>query len=98
MGTIVVVCFAVGLVSAVWFVIDASRIPSIIWYWSGYSRAGWFTAAVACLAAFGIPALILALVWRFGGARRSLRAEEQELRDGGRSSRHVRLGSTSGVA
>ena len=85
MSAVVVVGFGLGFVGLVWFAIDSSRIPSVVWYWSGHSRAAWYTAAVACLLAVGFPALILAVVWRFGEARRSLNNEVRELRNRGRS-------------
>ena len=98
MSPLLFAVFGVGLIGVVWFAIDSTRIPGPIWYWSGYSRAGWWTAAIACLVAMGIPALILAVVWRFGGARRSLRREMDELRESARSGRASRTGSTGSVA
>ena len=98
MNPVLVTVFGLGLIGFVWFAIDSSRIPGPIWYWSGYSRAGWWTAAVACLVAMGIPALILAVVWRFGVARRSLHREMDELRDSARSGRTPRSSSTGSVS
>jgi hypothetical protein len=92
---IIVGCYALGLVGLVWFAIDSSRIPSLVWFWSGYSRAGWWAAMVACFVALGVPAFLAALVWRFGGVRKGLRHEVEDLR-GTRRSRTARLQGTAG--
>ncbi len=53
--------YGIGIIGVLWFAVDSSRIPSIVWFWSGYSRAGWWTAVLACFVALGIPAFIAAL-------------------------------------
>jgi hypothetical protein len=92
---IVAIAYAIGLVGFLYFVVDSSRIPTQVWFWSGYSRPAWYASFVACLAALGIPALIAAFVWRFGTARRTLVREVEELRE---SARHRRapVGGSSG--
>ncbi len=87
--------YGIGVVGVLWFALDSARIPSIVWFWSGYSRAGWWTAMIACLAAFGVPAFIAALVWRFG-PRKGLRHEVDELRGSGRAMRDERLRRSTG--
>ena len=98
MNPVLTAVFGVGLIGLMWFAIDSTRIPGPIWYWSGHSRAGWWTAALACVLAMGIPALILAFVWRFGAARRSLRREMDELRESAHLRRSSRASSTGSVA
>jgi hypothetical protein len=90
------VAYGIGIIGVLWFAADSSRIPSIVWFWSGYSRAGWWTAMIACFVALGIPALIAALVWRFGAARKGLRHEVDELRGSGRAMREERLRRSTG--
>ena len=92
----VTAAYGIGLFGVVWFALDSARIPAIVWFWSGYSRAGWWTAMIACFVALGIPAFIAALVWRFGAARKGLRHEVDELRGSSRSSREDRLRRSSG--
>jgi hypothetical protein len=72
--------YGLGLIGLVWFALDASRIPSMVWYWSGFSRLGWWTAMLAALAAFGLPAVVGAYMWRRSEARRVLRNEIEELK------------------
>ena len=88
--------YGIGIVGVLWFAFDSARIPSIVWFWSGYSRAGWWTAMIACLAALGVPAFVAALVWRFGAARKGLRREVDELRGSGRAMRDERLRRSTG--
>ena len=92
-----IVAYGLGLVGVVWFAVDSSRIPSIVWFWSGYSRPGWWTAIAVGFIAFGIPAFIGAIAWRRSGARRGLMHEVDELR--GSASRRERLDrSTRNIA
>lgn len=86
----VVVAYAVGFVGVLWFAIDSARIPSIVWFWSGYSRAGWWTAFAACFAALGIPAFVAAVAWHFSDARRGLLHEVDELRGSSKTARRDR--------
>ena len=80
MGIALLAAYTLGTVGVVWFAVDSARIPPPIWYWSGYSRPGWWGAMLLCLVAFGIPALIAALVWRFGEQRKALRLDDGPLR------------------
>ena len=45
-----------------------------------------------CLVAFGLPAAIAALTWRFSEARKVLNLEFNEARFHGRAARDARLG------
>jgi len=80
MAVFALVAYGLGLVGVVWFAIDSARIPSLVWFWSGYSRLGWWTTILVGLVAFGVPAFIVALAWRWSGARRSLLREVDELK------------------
>ena len=84
--------YATGTVAVIWFAVDSARIPPMIWYWSGFSRLAWWSAMLFCLLAAGIPAVIAALVWRFGEARKVLRLEFNDVRQQGRAAREARLG------
>jgi hypothetical protein len=98
MGLFAVVAYGLGVVGVLWFAFDSARIPSIVWFWSGYSRAGWWAAILVGLVAFGVPAFIGALVWRRSDARRELLAEVDELKRGA-SARRDRLDrSTRNIA
>jgi hypothetical protein len=90
MPMLVVLAYGLGLVGVVWFVVDASRIPSIVWFWSGYSRPGWWATVAVSFIAFGIPALVVAIAWRRSDARRGLLHEVDELKSG-TSARRGRL-------
>lgn len=99
MGMPLAIAYGLGVCAVIWFAIDSSRIPPMIWYWSGFSRMGWWGAMLFCLAAAGIPAVIAAFVWRFGAARKSLRMEFNDIRAQGRAAREARIGrSTESVA
>lgn len=95
MSIAILVAYLIGVAGVVWFAVDSARIPSMIWYWSGFSRAGWWGAVLMCLVPFGIPALIVAIVWRYGEARRVLRLEADDLRQQGRRAREAQLGKSS---
>ena len=92
MSVALLVAYASGVVGIVWFAIDSARIPSMIWYWSGYSRPGGWGAIVMCFVAFGVPALIAAIAWRFSEARKVLNLEFNDARQHGRAARDARLG------
>ena len=99
MSIAMIVGYLLGIAGIVWFAIDSARIPSMIWYWSGYSRLGWWGAILMCLVPFGLPALIVAVVWRFSEARRVLTLEFDDARQQGRRAREAQLGrSTESVA
>ena len=99
MSISIISAYLVGVAGVVWFAVDSGRIPSMIWYWSGFSRPGWWGAIVMCLVPFGIPALIVAVVWRFSDARRVLTLEFDDARQHGRRAREAQLGrSTESVA
>ena len=99
MSIAIIAAYLVGVAGVVWFAVDSGRIPSMIWYWSGFSRPGWWGAIVMCLVPFGIPALIVAVVWRFSDARRVLTLEFDDARQHGRRAREAQLGrSTESVA
>ncbi len=87
--------FIVGALGVVWFAIDSARIPSMIWYWSGYSRPGWWGAMAICLLAFGYPAVIAAVAWRLSEARKVLNLEYNDVRQQGRAAHEARLGRSS---
>ena len=92
MSVAIVLGYLVGLVGVIWFAIDSARIPSMIWYWSGYSRPGWWGAVLLCFVPFGALALVAAVAWRFSEARKALRLEFDDLRQQGRAAREARLG------
>lgn len=92
MGYAVAAAYGLGVIGVIWFAVDSSRIPGMIWYWSGYSRPGWWGAMFMCLVAFGLPAAIAALTWRFSEARKVLNLEFNEARFHGRAARDARLG------
>lgn len=99
MSIMIIAAYLVGVVGVLWFAVDSGRIPSMIWYWSGFSRLGWWGAILMCLVPFGIPALIVAVVWRFSDARRVLTLEFDDARQHGRRAREAQLGrSTESVA
>lgn len=99
MSISIIAAYLVGVAGVVWFAVDSGRIPSMIWYWSGFSRPGWWGAIVMCLVPFGIPALIVAVVWRFSDARRVLTLEFDDARQHGQRAREAQLGrSTESVA
>ncbi|MEO6469235.1 MAG: hypothetical protein ABIP21_09045 [Acidimicrobiia bacterium] len=99
MSIAIVVGYVLGAAGIVWFAVDSARIPSMIWYWSGFSRLGWWGAILMCLVPFGLPALIVAVVWRFSEARRVLALEFDDARQHGRRAREAQLGrSTESVA
>ena len=76
MSIAIIGAYLIGVAGIVWFALDSGRIPSMIWYWSGFSRLGWWGAILMCLVPFGVPALIVAVVWRFSEARRVLTLDE----------------------
>ncbi|MGZ4675492.1 MAG: hypothetical protein ACXVJ7_10765 [Acidimicrobiia bacterium] len=82
--------YGLGLIGVVWFAVDSSRIPGLVWFWSGYSRAGWWTTVVVAFVALGVPAFIAAVAWRFSAARKGLYHEVDELR-GGAARRQERI-------
>ena len=91
--------YLLGVASVMWFAVDSGRIPSMIWYWSGFSRPGWWGAILMCVVPFGIPAFIVAVVWRFSEARRVHTLEFDDARQQGRRAREAQLGrSTESVA
>ena len=96
MSFAIIAAYLVGVVGVVWFAVDSGRIPSMIWYWSGFSRLGWWGAIVMCLVPFGVPAFIVAVVWRFSEARRVLTLEFDDARQQGRRSREAQLGRSTG--
>jgi hypothetical protein len=98
MGMLAVVAYGAGLIGLLWFAVDSSRIPSIVWFWSGYSRAGWWAAMVVGFVAFGVPALIGAVVWRLSDARRGLLHEVDELKSGAAARRSRLDRSTRNIA
>ncbi len=98
MPVLVVVAYALGVVGVVWFVVDSSRIPSIVWFWSGYSRPGWWVTVAASFVAFGFPALIVAIAWRTSDARRGLLHEVDELKSGATARRGRIDRSTRNIA
>jgi hypothetical protein len=92
------VAYGLGLVGVLWFAIDSSQIPSVVWFWSGYSRLGWWATITVGFVAFGIPALVVAVAWRLSAARRGLRHEVDELKSGVESRRHRIDRSTRNIA
>jgi len=78
----VLVAYGIGLVGVLWFAFDCGRIPSLVWFWSGYSRAGWWTTVLVGFVAFGVPAFVVAAAWRFSRARKGLYHEVDDLRRG----------------
>lgn len=92
MGIALAAAYGLGICAVIWFAVDSARIPPMIWYWSGFSRLGWWGAMLFCLAAAGIPAVIAAFVWRFGAARKVLRLELNDVRAQGRAAREARIG------
>jgi hypothetical protein len=78
--TWLLIAYGIGLIGFIWFAVDSARVPSIVWFWSGYSRGGWWITAVLGFVAFGIPALIVAIVWRFSPTRKGLFHELDELK------------------
>lgn len=96
MGVVLALGYALGFIGLVWFAIDSSRIPAMIWYWSGYSRPGWWAAMFFCFIAMGFPAFIGAVAWRFGEARKVLRMEFNDVRQQGQAAREARLGKSPG--
>jgi hypothetical protein len=88
-------CYALGLIGLAWFALDSSRIPSLVWFWSGFSRGAWWAAMVSCFVALGVPALLAAVFWRFGATRKGLMHEVSELRGTDRA-RTARLRGTAG--
>ena len=97
MAVFALVAYGLGLVGLVWFAVDSARIPSIVWFWSGYSRLGWWATILVGFVAFGVPALCVAIAWRVSDARRGLLHEVDELKGG--SSRRSRLDrSTRNIA
>ena len=99
MGIDVALAYGVGLIAMGWFAIDSSRIPSMIWYWSGFSRSGWWASMGLCFVGLGIPAVAGAIAWRFSDARKVLLHEFNDLRQQGRAARESRVGrSPEGVA
>jgi hypothetical protein len=98
MPLLVFAAYGLGGVGVLWFAIDSARIPAIVWFWSGYSRPGWWATMAVGLVAFGVPALIAAVVWRLSEARRTLFREIDELRSG-TAARRTRLDrSTRNIA
>jgi hypothetical protein len=89
MPIVLAVFYGLGVIGLVWFAIDSSRIPAMVWFWSGYSRLGWWATMATGLVALGFPALIAAFVWRFGETRRALLQEVAELK--GSAARRYRL-------
>jgi len=98
MPMFVVVAYALGFVGVVWFAVDSSRIPSIVWFWSGYSRLGWWTAIAVGFVAFGVPAFIGAIAWNRSDARKGLLHEVDDLRKGAASRRDRLDRSTRNIA
>ncbi|MBK5286910.1 MAG: hypothetical protein JJE46_00450 [Acidimicrobiia bacterium] len=49
-----------------------------------------------CLLAFGYPAVIAAVAWRFSEARKALNLEYNDVRQQGRAAREARLGRSPG--
>jgi len=98
MPVLAVIAYGLGLVGGVWFFVDSSRIPSIVWFWSGYSRPGWWATIAVGFVAFGIPALIVAIAWRNSDARRQLRHEMDELKSGAGARRSRLDRSTRNIA
>jgi len=92
------VAYGLGAVGVVWFAVDSSRIPSIVWFWSGYSRLGWWTAIVVGFVTFGVPAFIGAIAWRRSDARKGLLHEVDELRTGDAARRERLDRSTRNIA
>ena len=92
MSIVIIAGYLVGVVAVVWFAVDSGRIPSMIWYWSGFSRPGWWGAILACLIPLGVPAVIAAIAWRFSEARRVLTLEFDDARQHGRRAREAQLG------
>ncbi len=80
MPMIAVAAYGLGLIGLLWFAFDSARIPSLVWFWSGYSRAGWWCTIVVGFVAFGVPAFVVAVAWRFGDARKGLFHEVGELK------------------
>ena len=99
MSMVIIAAYLVGVGAVVWFAIDSARIPSMIWYWSGFSRPGWWGAVLVCLIPLGIPAVFAAVAWRFSEARKVLTMEFDNARQHGRRAREAHLGrSPEGVA
>ncbi len=92
----IIVAYLIGAAGIVWFAFDSAHIPSMIWYWSGFSRLGWWGAILMCMVPFGIPAFIVAVVWRFSEARRVLTLEFDDARQQGRRAREAQLGRSTG--
>lgn len=97
MPVVLAAAFGLGVIGVVWFALDSSRIPAMVWFWSGYSRVGWWATMAAGLLALGVPAFIAALAWRFGDARRSLYREVDELKHGAVSRRQRLERSTRNI-
>ena len=64
MAVFALFAYGLGLVGVVWFALDSSRIPSMVWFWSGYSRLGWWATILVGFVAFGVPAFVAAVAWR----------------------------------
>lgn len=76
----VLIAYGIGLIGLIWFALDSSRVPSLVWFWSGCSRAGWWITIAVGFVAFGIPALVVAVVWRFSPTRKGLFYEVDVMR------------------
>jgi hypothetical protein len=84
------VLFLGYVVAAPFFVyglLSFSRIPAEAWEFSTDYRAAWFWGMVASYACFGIPSIIVVIVWLRSETRAQLseelrqrRVEERELR------------------
>ena len=93
MPMIAAAAYGLGLVGLCWFALDSARIPSIVWFWSGYSRAGWWCTVVVGFVTFGIPAFVIAVAWRVSDTRRGLIHEVDELKR--RNARDARYGRSA---
>lgn len=76
----VLIAYGIGLVGLIWFAVDSSRVPSLVWFWSGCSRFGWWVTVLVGFAAFGIPAFVVAVVWRWSPTRKGLYHEVDVMR------------------
>ena len=90
MPVFLVVAYGLGALGVIWFAADSGRIPSLVWFWSGSSRLGWWVTVLVGLVALGIPAFVIACAWRLSPTRRTLYRETDELR-GGVEARRARL-------
>ena len=67
--------YLVGLVAALWCGRDLRRIPTRVWFSSGFDERAWYWGLGIWWVLGGWGALVLALVWRRSDARVALHEE-----------------------